>query len=305
MPKSKSSTDSLNVFSYAFFKSLGEAEKPNVQPVQIPSVVRPEIRVAKKQTKQPFVSFLVFDVEATCVQGANFDYCHEIIEWPVVLLRWKHRTEDGRASELEVVDEFRTFVRPTFRPVLSAFCTSLTGIAQSDVDTAPTFVEMLPQFKTWMVKHGLICPDTEKRLQRFTWCTDGPFDIRDFVVKQCFISNIPIPEWLRSDVTDVRQLVTLWLQNRDSATKVEQPSYRTHRSHKRPSLNLTSQLKALSLAPFEGRQHSGIDDTRNIARIVTELARRGVRLEPNLYINPGRRWNWMGSRRGEVLEDFL
>ena len=46
------------------------------------------------------------------------------------LLRWKDKTEDGMASELEVVDEFRTFVRPTWRPTLSEFCKELTGITQ-------------------------------------------------------------------------------------------------------------------------------------------------------------------------------
>lgn len=51
-------------------------------------------------------------------------------EWPVVLLKWTDKQSDGRASKLEVVDEFRTFVKPTWRPQLSKFCTSLTGITQ-------------------------------------------------------------------------------------------------------------------------------------------------------------------------------
>jgi hypothetical protein len=35
-----------------------------------------------------------------------------------------------RASTLQVIDEFRSFVRPTWRPTLSGFCTDLTGISQ-------------------------------------------------------------------------------------------------------------------------------------------------------------------------------
>ena len=46
------------------------------------------------------------------------------------MLRWKDRTDDGRASVLELVEEFRTFVRPTWKPTLSSFCTQLTSIAQ-------------------------------------------------------------------------------------------------------------------------------------------------------------------------------
>ena len=91
---------------------------------------------------------------------------------------------------------------------------------------------------------------------------------------------------------------------------------------RRMSPNIESQLRFLGLAPFEGRQHCGLDvsstprqppiwlrfvflfqDSRNIARIVVELARRGVRLVPNTPIQPGRRWPWMG-KSGEVLEEY-
>ena len=44
-------------------------------------------------------------------------------------------------------------------------------------------------------------------------------------------------------------------------------------------------------------------DTRNIARVVVELAKRGIRLEPNTAIYPGRRWQWMG-KPGQILEEY-
>jgi 3'-5' exoribonuclease 1 len=88
------------------------------------------------------------------------------------------------------------------------------------------------------------------------------------------------------------------------------------------SPNIENQLRFLDLAPFEGRQHSGIDvsfflspemgtisqlllpqDSRNIARIIIELARRGVRLVPNTPIRLERRWPWMG-RSGQILEEY-
>lgn len=46
------------------------------------------------------------------------------------VLRWKDKSLKGRASRLEIVDEFRSFVKPTWRPQLSQFCTDLTGITQ-------------------------------------------------------------------------------------------------------------------------------------------------------------------------------
>ncbi|KAI9064213.1 hypothetical protein FKP32DRAFT_1611313 [Trametes sanguinea] len=250
-----------------------------------------------KRVKQPYDAFLVLDVEATCVAGAGFDYPNEIIEWPVVLLRWKDKDIKGKARELEVVDEFRSFVRPTWRPQLSQFCSALTGITQEQVDGAPSFPEVLDQFRRFLEKHELIDPETGRRLTRFCFCTDGPHDIRDFV--------IPIPSWLTWDIVDVRRLVGEW-----HAFSTPDPDGGANRRPvgafplpRRVSLSIPRQLHALGLEPFEGRQHSGIDDTRNIARLVIELARRGWKLEPNTPINPNRRWPWMG-KRGRVLEEY-
>lgn len=277
-------------------------------PAAAPHVVSKELSHWTTQfeaacVKQPYDAFLVLDVEATCLQGTGFDWPNEIIEWPVCLLRWKDRSSKGMASQLEVVDEFRSFVKPTWRPQLSEFCTKLTGITQSQVNLAPTFPKVLKMFARFLAQHGLIDPRNGRALQRICWCSDGPFDIRDFVVKQCFISKIPMPLWLRGDVLDVRSLVSGWVATRDPFDGQQARSRLTTAYHFR-SLNIPQQLRVLSLGQFQGREHCGIDDTRNIARVLIELARRGIRLVPNTPINPNRRWVWMG-RPGEVLEYYF
>lgn len=45
-------------------------------------------------------------------------------------MKWSDKDAEGRARTLEVVDEFRSYVKPIWRPKLSEFCTSLTGITQ-------------------------------------------------------------------------------------------------------------------------------------------------------------------------------
>lgn len=65
--------------------------------------------------------------------------------------------------------------------------------AQEQVDNAPQFPQVAENFSHFLAKNGLIHPDTGERLVRFCWCTDGPFDVRDFVVKQCFISKVSVP----------------------------------------------------------------------------------------------------------------
>lgn len=80
-------------------------------------------------------------------------------------------------------------------------------------------------------------------------------------------------------------------------------------------------LAQLSLGPFEGRQHCGLDDTRNVARIVCALAQivvdnqKGcdetstkkevaiIALNPNTSCSKAgeRKWEWMGSKLGKVI----
>jgi 3'-5' exoribonuclease 1 len=119
-------------------------------------------------------------------------------------MRW--RTVAGR-KQLVVVDTYRSFVKPTWKPQLSEFCTRLTGVTQvsimaamshfaseallkDQVDQAPTFIEVTRLFAQFLAKHGLIDSSTGQRLVQFCWCSDGPYDIRDFVAKQCFISQV-------------------------------------------------------------------------------------------------------------------
>ncbi|KAF5331161.1 hypothetical protein D9619_005972 [Psilocybe cf. subviscida] len=278
-------------------KSARQAKLKRPVPAPAPATLDVDVK-DPPGTKQPYEAFLVVDFEGTCMLGTDFNYPNEIIEFPVSLLEWTDRTEETTASVLKVKDEFKSFVKPTWRPTLSDFCTQLTGIRQEQVDASPPFAEVLVMLEAFLIKNGLIERATGNRLKRFCWCSDGPWDIRDFLVKQCFISQIEMPEWIRGDVLDVRSAVQQW--------KIGQtPAPKPHIYHAvRPSLNISAQLLALGLPAFEGRQHSGIDDTRNIARIVTELARRGVRLLPNTTIYPGRRWSWMG-KHGQVLEAGL
>jgi hypothetical protein len=76
----------------------------------------------------PFRYLCVLDVEATC-DRSNKGWAHEIIELPIVLVD---------LHTLSVVNEFRSFVRPTVVTTLTDFCTELTGIGQKSVDEVPT-----------------------------------------------------------------------------------------------------------------------------------------------------------------------
>ena len=77
----------------------------------------------------------------------------------------------GDSWHLEIVDEYRRYVRPTWKPQLSEFCTELTGITQETVDSAETFKQVLQDFEaTFCKQHSLFTPENST-----VWVTDGPW----------------------------------------------------------------------------------------------------------------------------------
>jgi 3'-5' exoribonuclease 1 len=96
--------------------------------------------------------------------------------------------------------------------------------------------------------------------------TDGPWDFNKFLVPECLRKGLPIPVWSRKFL-DVR-----WRFKKIFGLE--------------KWLNLSGMLTHLDLK-FEGREHSGMDDTLNIARILVNLINRGERMnKPNRGFTP-------------------
>ncbi|PWY97547.1 hypothetical protein BCV70DRAFT_202724 [Testicularia cyperi] len=280
-------------------------------------------------------TFLVLDVEATCEStrkyginhkrntswsfrsdvGSN-QYPNEIIEFPVVVLRWNRHT-----CSLDILDVFHRFVCPTFRPRLSQFCKDLTGIQQAQVLASPTWDKVVRELHQFLLIHNLIEARAGNpndfhgyRLRRgVAWVTHGPCDLRDFVIKQSWIcptgqrSELGTPPvFLRGPLIDVRKSIQdlhTWEQDilaeasrssssrsspfpqfgGDDGFQIISPPKPSPTSHgtgqaveglsKRDS-TVPGLLDLLGIGPFQGKQHSGLADTRNISRLVIELARR-------------------------------
>lgn len=86
----------------------------------------------------------------------------------------------------------------------------------------------------------------------FCFVCDGPFDIRDFIQKQCIHSDILRPSYFAKNFLDIRTLF------RDYFGLIHW-------------LNLEGMLRFLG-ETFQGRQHSGICDARMVALIAKRLA---------------------------------
>ncbi|KAJ1559492.1 3'-5' exoribonuclease 1, partial [Cladochytrium tenue] len=182
--------------------------------------------------------YCVFDVEATCDDQVR-DFRHEIIEFPVVLLSRKTGT---------VVAEFREFVRPTINPVLTDFCKKLTGITQEQVDAADPFPVVLARFNAWL--RSRLHP-TRPSPSSVRFATHGPWDIDKFVRAQCAASGVQFPPPAMARYIDVR--------------------FRYRRMTGQRHAGITDMLYHLGLGEFRGSEHSGIDDARNLARVVACL----------------------------------
>lgn len=138
---------------------------------------------------------------------------------------------------LRPVREFQTFVRPVVRPWLTAFCTELTSIRQEDVDDAPLFPEALEQLLAWLQVPALLA----------SW---GAYDRNQ----------------LRTDAR--RHDVALPLGRDHLNLKVA-----FAKAAGRKPMGMRGALRLAGL-PLEGTHHRGIDDARNIAKLLPFALRR-------------------------------
>lgn len=189
----------------------------------------------------PFDYIMVLDFEATCEEPTPPNFLHEIIEFPVVVVDVQLR---------RICMEFHSFVKPMVNPILSHFCKQLTGIQQEDVDCAPHLPEVIKRFESW---YKASFPPTA----RVIFATDGPWDMRDFM-------------YLHSHKRQGIQFPSVFYQWIDVKAAFANFFHA-------PRQRIVKMLEYLGL-PLEGRLHSGLDDSRNIAKIVIGLLIRGCSL---------------------------
>jgi inhibitor of KinA sporulation pathway (predicted exonuclease) len=136
-------------------------------------------------------------------------------------------------KSLRPVDELQTFVRPVRHPVLTPFCTELTSITQADLEGAPLFPDALA---------ALAKLRGEKRA---LFCSWGAYDKKQFQ-RECRGHGVPFP--LGTDHLNLKEEF----------------------SRRRGDSKLYGMAQALKLAglDLDGTHHRGIDDARNIARLL-------------------------------------
>lgn len=155
------------------------------------------------------------------------------------------------ANEMEIIEfagilidqdynhlwEFTQFVKPIRHPTLTKFCTELTSINQNDVEKANLFPIVLEAFWTGI-------PD--KKPIFLSW---GNFD-KNQLVRDCDYHNVQYP-FDQTNHINIKEKVNAFLE------------FKKHKG-------VEGTLKFLKMR-FEGTPHRGIDDVKNIIRILKQI----------------------------------
>ncbi|XP_077131066.1 ERI1 exoribonuclease 2 isoform X2 [Ranitomeya variabilis] len=204
------------------------------------------------KTNQFFDYLIVIDFESTCWKDTKC-YGQEIIEFPAVLLN----TTRG-----EIESEFHTYVQPQEHPVLSDFCTELTGIKQQQVDDGVPLKICLSQFSTWIQKlqkerhiifPGVLPTPTSSEQKMCGFVTWSDWDLGVCLLYECRRKQLRKPDILNS-----------WIDLR--------LTYKLFYNRKPKGLNGALQDVGIE---FSGREHSGLDDSRNTARLAWRMISDG------------------------------
>lgn len=168
---------------------------------------------------------LIVDLESTCCEDDSIPKGeHEIIEIGAVMVD---------ATSLKEVDSFDIFVRPVRHSNLTQFCTNLTTITQTDVDSAPPFPQASQIFAQWLQSY-----------KNYVFCSWGNYD-RNHLESDSAYHNVKNP--ISAEHVN--------LKNR-FAKQMKVKKMGMH-----GALNLINE-------PLTGTHHRGIDDARNICKLL-------------------------------------
>jgi len=190
-----------------------------------------------------FKYLLILDFEAICNEdGQPKPQPQEIIEFPTLLFNLQTKV---------IESTFRNFVKPQVFPILSEFCTNLTGITQADVDNGEPFPVVFELHKKWLFEHGLIDMD-DNMLVPFAYLTYGDWDLKTALLLNTLHFNLAIPNFMKSWI-NIRNVYKLFT--------------------KTTSGSMTKVLTEFGLE-LEGQLHLGIDDCKNICKIVATMTEK-------------------------------
>lgn len=130
------------------------------------------------------MTYIVFDLEATCWEGQSSAAVQEIIEIGALKIN----------SFGEHIGTFNAFVRPVLHPNLSVFCKQLTTIDQISINRANLFPIVVEDFQEWA---GVF--DNEEPM----FCSWGSFD-KNMLIQDLTLHQLDV-EWISESHLNLRR----------------------------------------------------------------------------------------------------
>jgi 3'-5' exoribonuclease 1 len=193
-----------------------------------------------------YTHILVVDLEATCCDLQTIPrHQMETIEIGAVMVA---------VDTLAIVDEFQTFIKPLRHPILTDFCTQLTSISQTQVDTAPTFPDAIDLWQKWLLPFVGGAAAVQNRTIFSSW---GDYD-RKQLQQDSKYHRIDLPYPVSSNHINLKEQFSI-----------------AQKLNKRYGMAKAIYLAGLTLV---GTHHRGIDDARNISQLLPYiLGRKEIR----------------------------
>eukprot|EP00756_Hemistasia_phaeocysticola_P013998 Hpha_TRINITY_DN15316_c6_g8::TRINITY_DN15316_c6_g8_i1::g.90002::m.90002 len=199
--------------------------------------------MAGGEARESFDYWVVLDFEATCDNPKQIKP-QEIIEFPMLLV-------NARTGQTEAT--FHHFIRPAVNPTLTEFCTGFTGIRQEQTDAGLDLVQAVKLAGAWF-RHHRLGRAGEAGARSFIVCTCGDWDM-GHLKNELKRRKHPVPFWAK-EWCNVKRLFTALPGTGDRAP------------------GMKGMLEHCGV-PLDGHHHSGIDDSRNIAKLVSFFNSRG------------------------------
>ena len=171
----------------------------------------------------------IVDLECTCDNSENPKISRQEME--VIEIGCVISDYEGN-----VIAEFDKFIKPTINPILTPFCKELTTITQSQVDNGSSLNTALLELNDFL-----------KSFKIDTWSSWGGFD-KNQIQRECILKKEIIPN-------EFNQLHHINL------------SYRYSQKHNIKKSGVRKSLNRHHIK-FEGTPHRGIDDVKNIAKLL-------------------------------------
>lgn len=188
----------------------------------------------------------VLNFEATCDNIKYYD--NEIIEFPSILLKWN-------GINYEPISEFQKFCKPLVRPFISEYCHRLTGITQAQIDNASNFADVLIDHNNWLI---------ENTGGNVIILTCGHWDLGTMMVNECIKWSI-LPSEFYFKYVNIKKEFNIF--------------YKTNRLY-----DMAPMLDKLNIK-LEDRHDSGIDDCRNISKILIRMVHDGFIINKDSIVN--------------------